>query len=202
MLRVYADGTTPNEEVRCRYNISLVNGTVDITRREVTLTSASAVEVYTGGGTLSAESVTRTGDTWASGEEPSYTGYAALGHIGSIPNTFTINYVAGVNYTDNYTIHVVNGTLTYLGSSQDVVFTADAQEIADATSLVQGAIGYKRDRGDVVNVTNIKINRDAQFAEEDAELIRNSSSQSMKVMEWILSLGANARPVAPADFRT
>ena len=124
VLRVYADGTTPNEEVRCRYNISLVNGTVDIAKREITLTSASAVEVYTGSGTLSAESVTPTGDAWASGEEPSYTGYAVLGHIGSIPNTFTINYVAGVNYTDNYTIHVVNGTLTYLGSDQDVVFTA------------------------------------------------------------------------------
>ena len=122
--RIYSDGITPNEEVRCRYNINLVNGSVDITKRELTLTSASAVEVYTGGGALTAETVTRTGDEWATGEEPNYTDYAELTGIGSTSNTFTINYVTGVNYDDNYIIHVVNGTLTYLGSSEDVVFTA------------------------------------------------------------------------------
>ncbi len=122
--RIYSDGITPNEEVRCRYNINLVNGSVDITKRELTLTSASAVEVYTGGGSLKAETVNRTGDEWATGEEPSYTDYAELTGIGSTSNTFTINYVTGVNYDDNYIIHVVNGTLTYLGSSEDVVFTA------------------------------------------------------------------------------
>ncbi len=53
----------------------------------------------------------------------------------------------------------------------------DAQELADARLLVEGAIGYNRDRGDVVNVTNIKINRDAQFAEEDAELLRKEQTQ-------------------------
>lgn len=53
----------------------------------------------------------------------------------------------------------------------------DAQEIADATLLVQGAVGYNKERGDVVNVTNIRINRDAQFAEEDAELLRKEQTQ-------------------------
>ncbi|MCR4939520.1 MAG: flagellar M-ring protein FliF [Treponemataceae bacterium] len=53
----------------------------------------------------------------------------------------------------------------------------DAQELTDARSLVEGAVGYNRERGDVVNVTNIKINRDAQFAEEDAELLRKEQTQ-------------------------
>ena len=128
VLRVYADGVTSDEEVRCRYNISLENRNVDIAKREITLTSASATEVYTGGGNLTAESVTSTGDTWVTGEEPTYSGYAALDHIGSMPNTFTINYVSGVDYATNYTIHVVNGTLIYLSSNADVVFTAPTKQ--------------------------------------------------------------------------
>lgn len=38
------------------------------------------------------------------------------------------------------------------------------------------------------------------FDEENTTKIKFSSSQSLKVMEWALSQGANARPVAPADF--
>ncbi|MBO4727628.1 MAG: WYL domain-containing protein [Spirochaetaceae bacterium] len=36
--------------------------------------------------------------------------------------------------------------------------------------------------------------------EENTTKIKFSSSQSLKVMEWVLSQGVNARPVAPADF--
>ena len=38
------------------------------------------------------------------------------------------------------------------------------------------------------------------FDEENTTKIKFSSSQSLKVMEWVLSQGVNARPVAPADF--
>ena len=38
------------------------------------------------------------------------------------------------------------------------------------------------------------------YDEDSLTVMKFSSSQSMKVMEWVLSLGANARPVAPADF--
>jgi len=38
------------------------------------------------------------------------------------------------------------------------------------------------------------------YDEDSLTVMKFSSSQSMKVMEWILSLGVNARPVAPADF--
>lgn len=36
--------------------------------------------------------------------------------------------------------------------------------------------------------------------EENTTKIKFSSSQSFKVMEWVLSQGVNARPIAPADF--
>ncbi|MCR4714480.1 MAG: flagellar M-ring protein FliF [Treponemataceae bacterium] len=74
----------------------------------------------------------------------------------------------------------------------------DAQEIADARALVEGAIGYKRDRGDVVNVTNIRINRDAQFAEEDAELLRKE--QTKKTIIYV-GIGIIAVLIAFIVFR-
>ena len=74
----------------------------------------------------------------------------------------------------------------------------DAQEIADARALVEGAIGYKRDRGDVVNVTNIRINRDAQFAEEDAELLRKE--QTRKTIIYV-GIGIIAVLIAFIVFR-
>ena len=42
------------------------------------------------------------------------------------------------------------------------------REMADAEKSIQGAIGYNRDRGDLVVVTNIAYDRDEEFAAEDA----------------------------------
>ena len=44
-----------------------------------------------------------------------------------------------------------------------------AEEMAEAVRLIQGAIGYNRTRGDLVEVTNIPYYRDDEFAAEDAE---------------------------------
>lgn len=44
---------------------------------------------------------------------------------------------------------------------------------------------------------------DQEFYDDDEEnitTIKFSSSQSMKVLEWVLSQGVNARPIAPAEF--
>ncbi|MCR4580506.1 MAG: flagellar M-ring protein FliF [Treponema sp.] len=42
------------------------------------------------------------------------------------------------------------------------------EEQAEAVRLIQGAIGYNRDRGDRVEVTNLQYDRADQFEEEDA----------------------------------
>ncbi len=44
-----------------------------------------------------------------------------------------------------------------------------AEEMAEAVRLIQGAIGYDRNRGDRVEVTNIAYDRDEEFEAEDAE---------------------------------
>ncbi len=44
-----------------------------------------------------------------------------------------------------------------------------SEEMAEAVRLIQGAIGYDRNRGDRVEVTNIAYDRDDEFEAEDAE---------------------------------
>jgi flagellar M-ring protein FliF len=51
------------------------------------------------------------------------------------------------------------------------------EDLAQARSLVEGAIGYNRARGDEVVVQNIQIDRSAQFAEEDKMFIRQRQIQ-------------------------
>jgi flagellar M-ring protein FliF len=51
------------------------------------------------------------------------------------------------------------------------------EEIGMAQALVEGAIGFNAARGDVVRVQNIQIDRSAQFAGEDAELMRHRQIQ-------------------------
>ncbi|MBO4705476.1 MAG: flagellar M-ring protein FliF [Spirochaetaceae bacterium] len=53
----------------------------------------------------------------------------------------------------------------------------DASDLAAARQLVQDAIGYSRERGDSVTVTNIRVDRTAQFAEEDAALLKKEQTQ-------------------------
>lgn len=40
----------------------------------------------------------------------------------------------------------------------------------------------------------------SEIEEENTTTIKFSSSQSTKVLEWVLSQGVTARPIAPAEF--
>lgn len=60
-----------------------------------------------------------------------------------------------------------------------------AEELANTTRLVEDAIGYQRGRGDSVSVQNIQFDRTAQFAAEDAALLR--AQQTKKTVFYILS---------------
>ncbi|MDR0599969.1 MAG: flagellar M-ring protein FliF [Treponema sp.] len=51
------------------------------------------------------------------------------------------------------------------------------EQIMAATLLVQGAVGYQAARGDVVNVTNLQIDRTRQFSEEDAAYLKQQNFQ-------------------------
>lgn len=55
------------------------------------------------------------------------------------------------------------------GSLKRVYTPVSDKEMADAEKSIKGAIGYNRDRGDLVVVTNIAYDRDEEHAAEDAE---------------------------------
>ncbi|MDR1257034.1 MAG: flagellar M-ring protein FliF [Spirochaetaceae bacterium] len=52
-----------------------------------------------------------------------------------------------------------------------------AEELGKTQALIEGAIGFNAARGDVVQVQNIQIDRSAQFAAEDAELVKRRQIQ-------------------------
>ena len=63
-----------------------------------------------------------------------------------------------------------NGNLIIEDGSIKREYTpVSTEEMAEAVRLIQGAIGYNRTRGDLVEVTNIPYYRDDEFAAEDAE---------------------------------
>lgn len=63
------------------------------------------------------------------------------------------------------------------GVEARVYHPLDASDLNGFEQLIKGAIGYDKDRGDNVVVTNIKIDRQKQFDEEDAELLRKEQTQ-------------------------
>ncbi|MDR2445288.1 MAG: flagellar M-ring protein FliF [Spirochaetaceae bacterium] len=51
------------------------------------------------------------------------------------------------------------------------------EELSKTQALIEGAVGFNATRGDIVRVQNIQIDRSAQFAAEDAALIRQRQIQ-------------------------
>jgi flagellar M-ring protein FliF len=51
------------------------------------------------------------------------------------------------------------------------------EELSKTQALIEGAIGFNAARGDIVRVQNIQIDRTAQFAAEDAALLKQRQTQ-------------------------
>ncbi|MDR1748298.1 MAG: flagellar M-ring protein FliF [Spirochaetaceae bacterium] len=71
------------------------------------------------------------------------------------------------------------GRMVFLpnGSMDREYIPVDPADIAKAQELVQDAIGFNRSRGDSVTVRNIRFDRTAQFATEDAAYMRAQQTQ-------------------------
>ncbi|MBQ1670976.1 MAG: flagellar M-ring protein FliF, partial [Treponema sp.] len=72
------------------------------------------------------------------------------------------------------------------------------EEIAEATKLVQNAVGFKASRGDSVTVTNIPYDRSEQFKEEDLRFIK---AQQRRTTLLLLLIGIVVLLVAFILFR-
>ncbi|MBR2541222.1 MAG: DUF11 domain-containing protein [Mogibacterium sp.] len=96
----------------------IVDGTLEISKRSVILTSASDEKVYDGQ-PLTNDEVTVSGDGFATGEGASYEVTGSQTEKGSSPNAFTYTLNNGTK-ADNYEISTVEGTLTVTAQTDKV----------------------------------------------------------------------------------
>ena len=86
----------------------------------------------------------------------------------------------------NYPLYDENGKLrlSKTGGYEREYVPIDEAELEKVTRLVQSAIGYDRQRGDEVTVTNVQFDRTDQFREEDAAFIK--AQQTKKTIFFVL----------------
>jgi uncharacterized repeat protein (TIGR02543 family) len=92
------------------YKITYVNGTLTVSKRNITLTSGTSTKVFDGTA-LTNNNVAVSGDGFVTGEGAVYTVTGTQTAAGSSANTFTYAMNANTN-ADNYNVTVVTGTLT------------------------------------------------------------------------------------------
>jgi flagellar M-ring protein FliF len=72
------------------------------------------------------------------------------------------------------------------------------EALAGARSIIEKAVGYKNDWGETVTVTNIQVDRAAQFAAEDAAYFRK---QQMQLTILIVLIGLAVLAIGFVAFR-
>ena len=131
-----------------KYIVTEANpGTLTISKREVTLTSASDSKKYDGNA-LTNDTVTVSGDGFADGEGATYDVTGSQTVVGSSANTFTYTLNKGTK-ADNYTITKAEGTLTVTAAETEVVVT-----ITGKTDTVKYDGGKHSVEGYTVSINN------------------------------------------------
>ena len=103
------------------YNITIDEGILEVSKRLVTLTSATASKKFDGT-PLVERTVSVSGDGWAQGENASYSVSGVQTSVGSSLNDFTYTLTNGAK-EENYLITIVEGKLTV--TEGDIVYTAE-----------------------------------------------------------------------------
>ena len=119
----------------------IVDGTLEITKRTVTLTSATDTKVYDGTA-LTNDTVTVTGDGFAEGEGATYDVTGTITYVGDVKNEFTYTLNEGT-LADNYTITVAFGTLEITPVTDKVTVTiTERSAVFTYDSTTKYAEGY------------------------------------------------------------
>ncbi|MGI6634610.1 MAG: DUF7507 domain-containing protein [Christensenellales bacterium] len=155
----------------------IVDGTLEITKRQVTLTSATASKVYDGTA-LTNNTVTVGGDGWATGEGATYNVTGSQTNVGSSNNTFT--YALSQNtLSDNYDITKTEGTLTVTALDDEVVVTItenSGTELYDGTAKT--VTGYT-----VTSISNtLYTAADFSFSGTDSVSGTNAGTYNMELV--------------------
>ena len=120
-MELKASDFTNTSENFSNVEFVIVDGTLTITKRSVTLTSAAAEKIYDGAALVS-QIVTVTGDGFVEGEGATYNVTGSQTDVGSSENTFTYALNEGTKAA-NYVIEQVLGTLTVNPKTAKVTVT-------------------------------------------------------------------------------
>ena len=113
----------------------IVDGTLTIEKRNITLTSASDEKTYDGT-PLTNDTVTVSGDGFVDGEGASYDVTGSQQNVGASDNTFEYTLTEGTK-AENYNIQTATGTLTVTKGSIQASFT-----VQDETLAYTGEVQY------------------------------------------------------------
>ena len=123
-------------DVTGSYNITYLNGTLEVTKRPVTLTSATDSKEFDGN-PLTNNTVTVSGDGWATGEGATFNVTGTITKVGTDNNTFTYALNDGI-LASNYTITPVNGKLTIMQNTSEItVVPGSGSKTYDGTALTK-----------------------------------------------------------------
>ena len=150
MNLVPGDFTNTNENFK-NVNFVIVNGTLVISPRTLTITSGSDSKEYNGTPLTSSE-IKVTGDGFAEGEGATYTVTGSQLDVGSSKNTFDCKLNANTK-AKNYKITKEYGDLTVTAVSTQIVITAaNDSKVYDGQPLTNGNYTYtgKLAEGDVL----------------------------------------------------
>ena len=126
----------------------IVDGQLEITKRNVTLTSATDEKVYDGQ-PLTNDEVTVDGDGFANGEGATYDVTGTITDAGTVNNTFTYTLSEGTK-ADNYNITKDEGTLTVTPVTDEVIVTIKGNTKSEIYDGIEKTVtGYE-----VVSISN------------------------------------------------
>lgn len=170
-----------------------VDGTLEVTKRDVTITAGSATKEYDGEAIATPD---YTVDGVAAGEQVSATVTGTQLFVGTSSVVVSDAVITGENggTTDNYNITYVDGTLTVTKRSEDVTVTADsASKIYDGTPLT--ADGY-------IVTGNLADGDELVVVIEGSQTFAGSSANkvtSIKVMRDGVDVTANYANIGAVD---
>lgn len=156
------------------------NGVLEVTKRTITLTSASATKVYDGMPLTTSGDVKVSGDGFVSGEGASYKATGTITDVGKVDNEFTYTLNAGT-LADNYEITIIEGTLEVTPITEEVIVKVKGNSASGGKYVGQekSVEGYE-----VVEVTNaLYSSGDVSYSGEAIAKGTNAGTHLMRLDE-------------------
>ena len=155
-------------------SFEIIDGTLTIDKRDVTLTSASDSKAYDG---TALENKNVTAEGFVGNDGATYNVTGSQTEVGSSDNTFTYELNKGTN-KDNYNIKTVNGKLTVTENADEVVVTiTEKSGTAKYDGKEHTVKGY-----DVTNISNkLYTEKDFTFSGDATVKGTNAGTYNMEV---------------------